>query len=66
LGLSPLMHRTAMTLLTAELLALALVSYGSGATAQVGRTAATVDVPLLSAGLIALVIIRAVRRRVRS
>ena len=65
-GLPPLLHRTAMTLLSAELLALALVSYGSGATEQAGRAAATYDIPLLALGLVALAIIRAVRRGVRS
>ena len=68
-GLPPLMHRTAMALLVAELLALAIWSYGSegclerpcGAAAETGRTAAALDVPLLSAALVALAIIRGVR-----
>jgi len=64
-GLPPVLHQTAMTLLSAELLALAMVSYGSGATAQVGRAAATYDIPLLSLGLVVLAIIRAVRHGVR-
>jgi hypothetical protein len=69
LGLPPLMHRTAMTLLVAELVALAMWSYGSegcverpcAAAAEAGRTAASIDVPALSAALVALAMIRGVR-----
>jgi hypothetical protein len=69
MGLPPLMHRTAMTLLVAELVALAMWSYGSedcvkrpcAAIAEAGRTAAALDVPLLSAALVALGMIRGVR-----
>jgi hypothetical protein len=69
LGLPPLMHRTAMALLVAELLALAVWSYGSegcgerpcAPAAEAGRAAAALDVPLLSAGLVVLAIIRGVR-----
>ncbi|HEX2125105.1 MAG TPA: hypothetical protein VHF45_00930 [Thermoleophilaceae bacterium] len=69
LGLPPLMHRTAIGLLVAELVALAMWSYGSvgcverpcGPAAEAGRTAASLDVPVLSAGLVALAIIRGVR-----
>ena len=69
LGLPALMHRTAMALLVAELVSLAIWSYGSegclerpcGPAAEVGRTAAAVDVPLLSAGLVALAVVRGLR-----
>jgi hypothetical protein len=62
LGLPRLLHRTAMALLVAELVALGIWSYGSqgcverpcSTLAETGRTAAALDVPLLSAGLIAL------------
>jgi hypothetical protein len=62
LRLPRLMRRTAMTLLVAELLALATWSYGSedcverpcSAIAETGRLAAALDVPLLSAGLVAI------------
>ena len=74
LGLPPLMHRTAMALLAAELLALAVWSYGSEGCvarpcapfAEAGRTAAALDVPLLSAGLVLLAMIRGVRSWRRS
>jgi hypothetical protein len=70
LGFGAFMHRSAMTLLVAELVALAMWSYGSegcldrpcGTAAETGRTAASVDVPLLSAGLVALALIHGVRR----
>ena len=70
LGFGTFMHRTAMTLLVAELVALALWSYGSedclqrpcGAIAETGRTAAAIDVPLLSFGLVALAFVSGVRR----
>jgi hypothetical protein len=69
LGLPSLMHRTAMALLVAELLALALWSYGSedclarpcAPAAEAGRTAAALDIPVLSAGLVVLAVIRGVR-----
>jgi hypothetical protein len=69
MGLPPLMHRTAMTLLVAELFALAVWSYGSegcderpcGAGAELGRTAAAVDVPLLALALVVLAMIRGMR-----
>lgn len=68
-GFPPLMHRTAMALLVAELVALAMWSYGSegcferpcAAAAEAGRTAAALDVPLLSAGLVVLALARGVR-----
>jgi hypothetical protein len=60
-GLPALMHRLAMTLIVAELLALAFWYYGSegcqqrpcGDLAELGHTVATVDVPLSAAGLVA-------------
>jgi hypothetical protein len=69
-GIPALMHRTAMTLLVAELVALGMWSYGSegcverpcAPVAEVGRTAASIDVPLLSLGLVALALYRGVRR----
>ena len=69
LGLPRLMHRTAMALLVAELLALAVWTFGSEGCverpcapgAEAGRTPAALDVPLLSAGLVLLAIIRGVR-----
>ena len=74
LGLPRLMRRTAMTLLVAELLALATWSYGSegclehpcSALAETGRSAAALDVPLLSAGLVALAAVHGVFRWRRS
>lgn len=70
LGLPPLMHRTAMALLAAELVALAMWSYGSegcverpcSGIAEAGRTAAALDVPLLSAALVLLAVFSGVRR----
>jgi hypothetical protein len=75
LGLPPLMRRSAMVLLVAELIALGMWSYGSegcverpcSAVAELGRTAAALDVPLLSAGLVVLATLSGVRswRRAR-
>jgi hypothetical protein len=75
LRLPRLMQRTAMALLVAELVALAIWSYGSegclerpcSAIAETGRTAAALDVPVLSGGLVVLAIYRLVRswRRTR-
>jgi hypothetical protein len=70
LGFHDLMHRTAMTLLVAELVALGMWSYGSegcverpcAPVAEAGRTAASIDVPLLSLGLVLLALYRGVRR----
>jgi hypothetical protein len=70
MGFAPLFHRTAMTLLAAELVALAMWSYGSegcverpcGAGAEVGRTAAALDVPLLALGLMVVAFVTGVRR----
>jgi hypothetical protein len=69
MGFPPLMHRTAMTLLVAELVALAMWSYGSkgcverpcGEGAELGRTAASIDVPLLAVALVAVAMIRGMR-----
>ena len=60
LGLSAFFHRTAATLLSAELLALMAWSYGSGAAAEAGRSAAGIDVPLLSLALVVLTAVRGV------
>jgi hypothetical protein len=75
LGLPRLMRRTAAMLLAAELVALAMWSYGSegclerpcSAIAETGRTAAALDVPVLSACLVVVAILRGVRswRRAR-
>ena len=69
LGFPALMHRTAATLLTAELVALMMWSYGSegcverpcAAGAELGRTAAAIDVPLLAVALVAVAMIRGMR-----
>jgi hypothetical protein len=69
LGFPALMHRTAGTLLAAELVALMMWSYGSkgcierpcAAGAELGRTAAALDVPLLALALVALAMIRGMR-----
>jgi hypothetical protein len=70
LGCPPMLHKTAIALLFAELVALGLYSYGSDAVATLGRTAASIDVPLLALGLLVLAIMRGVlrwrRQRVRS
>jgi hypothetical protein len=54
LGLPALLHRTAMALLVAELVALGFWSYGSPGepTAEAGRSAAAIDIPLLALALI--------------
>jgi hypothetical protein len=64
-GLPRWWSRTAMTLLVAELLALMTWSYGSvgcddrpcSPLAEAGRTAASLDVPLLAVALIALAVV---------
>jgi hypothetical protein len=58
LGLPRRLQWAAMTLLCAELLALGLYGYYS---VQAGRAVATLDVPVLSAGLIAVGMMRAVQ-----
>ena len=54
LGLPPVWHRTAMGLLVAEIVALGFSSYGRPGepAAEAGRTAAAIDIPLLSLALI--------------
>jgi hypothetical protein len=63
LGLPPLLHRSAMTLLVAEIVALGMWSYGSPGDpgSQAGRSLAALDIPLLAVALVALAIIRGVR-----
>jgi hypothetical protein len=69
LGLPPMLHRGAMTLLVAELVALAMWSYGSkgcldrpcAPVAEAGYDAASLDVPLLAVALIVLAVIRGAR-----
>jgi hypothetical protein len=60
LGLPAVFHRTAMALLVGELLALMAWSYGSGVAADAGRSAAAVDIPLLSLALVVLSVVRGV------
>jgi hypothetical protein len=59
LGLPAVFHRTAMALLVAELLALMLWSYGSEGepAAEAGRSAAAIDIPLLSLALVVLTVV---------
>jgi hypothetical protein len=67
-GLPALMHRLAMTLIVAELLALAFWYYGSqgcqqrpcGSLSEFGYTVATIDVPLLGLTLVAFAAVRGV------
>jgi hypothetical protein len=69
LGLPSVLHRTAMTLLVAELVALAMWSYGSegcvrrpcGPAAEAGRSAAAIDIPLLALALVVLAVMLGVR-----
>jgi hypothetical protein len=65
LGLPSVFHRTAMALLGAELLALMVWSYGSEGepAAEAGRSAAAIDIPLLSLALVVLSVLFGVRRR---
>ena len=61
LGLPAVFHRTAMALLVAELLALMTWSYGSGGpAASAARSAAAIDIPLLSLALVVLSVVRGV------
>jgi len=73
LRLPPLLERTALVLLAAELIATAAWSYGSAgcerrpcaAVAEMGRAAAVYDVPLLAVGLVLVTLaggVRAARR----
>ena len=72
LGLPARMRWAAMTLLVVELVALGAWSYGSrncferpcGAAGEAGRTAATIDVPLLAVALLVLAVMH-VRRAMR-
>jgi hypothetical protein len=57
------LYRTAMALLAAEFGALMMDDLGSPPVAAAGHSAAMIDVPLLSVALVAVVIIRAVRRK---
>jgi hypothetical protein len=73
LGMPAYLYRAACTLLAAEFVSILVWSFGSeGCTArpcaplaEAGRTAASVDVPLLSAAVISLAIIRGVRHHKR-
>jgi hypothetical protein len=72
-GLRPLFHRTAGALLAAEGIALMMYGYGSqgcrerpcGAVAEIGHTAAAIDIPLLTVALVALTVAHGVRRQPR-
>jgi hypothetical protein len=57
--LPPVLYRTAMTLLAAELIALMMDGLGSPPVAAVGHSAASVDVPLLALVLVGVGIMRA-------
>jgi hypothetical protein len=59
-GLPAVLYRTAMTLLAAELVALVMDGLGNPPVAAVGRSAASIDVPVLTVALIAVAIMRAV------
>jgi hypothetical protein len=69
LGLPRVFQRTAMTLLAAELVALAMWSYGSegcarrpcAPAAEAGRSAAAIDIPLLALALVVLAVLFGVR-----
>jgi hypothetical protein len=69
LGLPRAFHRTAITLLVAELVALAMWSYGSegclrrpcAPVAEAGRSAAAIDIPLLALALVVLAVMLGVR-----
>jgi hypothetical protein len=61
LGLPAALHRMAMTLLVAEFVALGLNGFAGPPLAAAGRSVASIDIPLLSAALVALVIMRGVR-----
>jgi hypothetical protein len=63
LGLPALFHRTAMGLLAAELLALMMWSYGreGSASAEAGRSAAGLDIPLLAVALVLAAVVHGFR-----
>jgi ABC-type arginine transport system permease subunit len=73
LGMPAYMRRAVTTLMTAEFVAILVWLFGSeecverpcAPLAEAGRTAAAVDVPLLSLGVVALAIIRGVRHHQR-
>ena len=62
-GLPAVFHRTAMALLVAEIVALATWSYGTPGDpgSEAGRSAAAIDIPLLSLGLVVLAVMFGVR-----
>ena len=62
-GLPAVFHRTAMTLLVAELLALMVWNYGgeSGPGPEAARSAAAIDIPLLALALVVLAVLFGVR-----
>jgi hypothetical protein len=64
-GLPAVFHRTAMLLLAAELVALAMWSYGSPGDpgSEVGWSAAAIDIPLLALALVVLAALFGARRR---
>ena len=59
LGLPAVFHRTAIALLVAELLALMVWSYGgeAGPGPDAARSAAAIDIPLLSLALVVLSVV---------
>ena len=63
LGLPAVFHRTAMVLLSAEVLALMVWSYGgeAGPGPDAARSAAAIDIPLLSLALVVLAVLFGVR-----
>jgi hypothetical protein len=63
-GLPAYMHRLAMTLLVAELVALGIWSYGIPSwLVDTGRTAASLDIPISGVGVIAVAVIWGLSRR---
>jgi hypothetical protein len=64
LGLPVALHRTAMTLLVAELLALMVWSYGgeAGPGPDAARSAAAIDIPLLAVVLVVVSVVIYFRR----
>jgi hypothetical protein len=63
-GLPAYMHRLAMTLLVAELVALGIWSYGTPPSlVDTGRTAASLDIPLSGVDLVAFAVIWGLSRR---
>jgi hypothetical protein len=57
------LYRTAMALLSAELIALMMDDLGSPPVAAVGHSAAAIDIPLLGVALVGIAIMRAWRTR---